>query len=434
MEAPDVGDTDILTELQARGLVQDSTDLDALGRRLAGGPVTLYHGIDPTADSLHAGNLIGVLALRRFQDAGHRPIALAGGATGMVGDPAGRSDERVLLDPDTLEGNVAAIKRQLTHLIDFTPGATQAALVDNYMWTGDLRLLDFLRDVGKHFTVNAMVAKESVRSRMEGTEGISFTEFSYMLLQAHDYLWLNEHHGCDLQIGGSDQWGNITAGIDLVRRRTGRAVHGLTWPLLLSAEGTKVGKTTGARVWLDPDKTSPYRFYQHWIQVDDDVVERMLLQFTLLSIGTVAGIMEGHRAAPEKREAQRVLAREVTALVHGAEAADAAERAAALMFGTPVDDVTPAALEAVAGEVPTSAFARGDLEGGLDLVEVLAATDLVDSRSDARRQLGQGAIYVNNRQVGPERHDGPLTPADLLHGRFVLLRRGKRRHHVLLFG
>jgi len=423
---------DVLADLEARGLVQDSTDREALAKRLAEGPITLYHGIDPTADSLHTGHLLGMLVLRRFQMAGHFPVALAGGATGMVGDPSGRSEERVLLDEDTLRHNVQRISAQLQGLLEFS-GQTPAVLVDNYTWTRDMPLLAFLRDVGKHFTLNAMVAKESVRARMESERGISFTEFSYMLLQAHDYLWLHEHHGCELQVGGSDQWGNITAGIDLIRRRAGRAVHGLTWPLLLSEEGAKIGMTTGARVWLDPARTSPYQFHQHWIQTGDDGVERLLLQFTFMDIGEIADVMERHRAAPERREAQRLLAREVTAIVHGAEAAVAAEQAAAVLFGAEASAAAASAFEAIAGEVPTTGLGRDQLTGGLDLADVLVQAGLVSSRSDARRQIDQGGVYVNNRRVGEGRSDGPLAGEDLLHSRFILLRRGKRDYHLLFF-
>ena len=258
-----VTDASILDDLAARGLIHDSTDADALRARLESGPVTVYSGFDPTADSLHVGNLVPLLVLRRFQDAGHRPIALAGGATGMIGDPGGRSEERNLLDDDVLASNLEAISGQLRLVLDFTPGPTQAQLVDNRTWTAPISVLEFLRDVGKHFTVNAMLGKESVRSRFEGESGISFTEFSYMLLQANDYLWLHEHEGCDLQIGGSDQWGNITAGIDLIRRRKATHVHGLSVPLLLRSDGQKFGKSVDGAVWLDGARMSPYAFYQY---------------------------------------------------------------------------------------------------------------------------------------------------------------------------
>ena len=421
--------------------MHDTTDRAALARRLSS-PVTVYHGIDPTADSLHVGNLVGVLALRRFQAAGHRPVALAGGATGMIGDPGGRTGERALLDPATLAANLRGIEAQLRRLLAFDvdggagPGdATEgqaAMLVDNASWTADLRLLDFLRDVGKHATVNSMMAKESVRSRLESTEGISFTEFSYMLIQAHDYLWLHEHHGCDLQIGGSDQWGNITAGIDLIRRRTGHQVHGLTWPLLTRADGTKFGKSEGGNVWLDPRRTSPYAFFQHWMHVDDADVRRLLLQLTFLDVAEVDAIAAAHAAAPERREGQRRLASEITTAVHGAAEAEAARAASQILFGSGSDDVPEAAYRALQEEVPTTVVDPDRLAEGLDLVAVLAETGLSSSRSDARRSVGQGAVYVNDRRVAG---DSPsLSPADLRQGRWILLRRGRRHHHLLRVG
>ena len=420
---------DVLGDLEARGLVHDSTDREALARRLADPPVTVYCGFDPTADSLHVGNLLGILALRRLQLAGHRPIALAGGATGMIGDPGGRSEERNLLEADVLGANLAAINAQLRRLLDFGPGPRSALLVDNAAWTAALPLLGFLRDVGKHVTVNQMLAKESVRARVVSTAGISFTEFSYMLLQAHDYLWLHEHEGCDLQIGGSDQWGNITAGVDLVRRRTGQRVHGLTWPLLTKADGTKFGKSAGGNVWLDPRRTSPYTFYQHWMQVGDADVRRLLLQLTLLSVEEADTVAAAHDEAPERRTAQRRLAFEVTALVHGAGEAVAAQAATQVLFGRHVGPVPEAAYRTLEGEVPTSTVEHRRLEEGIELEQLLVDSDLSPSRSDARRQLAQGAVYVND-----ERREGLaalVTTGDLRHRRWILLRRGKRDHHLL---
>ena len=288
---------DLVADLEARGLVQESTDRAALAARLAEGPIALYYGCDPTADSLHVGNLIGLLVLRRFQDAGHRPIALAGGATGMVGDPSGRSEERNLLDDETLSANVEAIKAQIGRIVDLSPSSTGGGkLVDNRDWTGDLRLLDFLREVGKHATVNQMVARESVRARMASEHGISFTEFSYMLLQANDYRWLHEHEGVELQIGGSDQWGNLLAGVDLIRRSSGAAVHAVAWPLITAPDGTKLGKTTGARIWLDPHRTSPYQMFQHWMATDDRQVRQFLAQFTLLPVTEIDEVVAAHEA------------------------------------------------------------------------------------------------------------------------------------------
>jgi tyrosyl-tRNA synthetase len=417
----------LLDDLVARGLVHDTTDRTSLAHRLAAGPVVLYYGCDPTADSLHVGNLIGLLILRRFQDSGHRPLALAGGATGMIGDPSGRSEERNLLDEDTLGRNVAAIKAQMARIVDLEGDAGE--LVDNRDWTASLTLIEFLRDVGKHVTVNQMVARESVRARMESEHGISYTEFTYMLLQAHDYLWLHDNLGCELQIGGSDQWGNILSGVDLVRRSRGTTVHGLCWPLLTAADGTKLGKTTGARTWLDPDMTSPYAFFQHWMQVDDADVRRMLAQFTLLPLEEVDAVAALHAEAPSRRDGQRRLAREVTTLVHGQAAAAAAEQAAAVLFGGPVDDAGPAALEAVAREVPVVPLEPGEsLERGVELVEVLVRTGLASSRAEARRHLAQGGIAVNGRPVA---EDPVLRAADRLHGRWILLRRGKRQWAVL---
>jgi tyrosyl-tRNA synthetase len=418
----------ILDDLEARGLVRDTTDRADLALRLASGPVALYYGCDPTADSLHVGNLIGLLVLRRFQDAGHRPVALAGGATGMVGDPSGRSEERNLLDEATLNANVEAIAAQMSRIVDF--GAGGATLVDNREWTEPLTLIDFLRDVGKHVTVNQMVARESVKARMASEQGISFTEFSYMLLQAHDYLWLHQKLGVDLQIGGSDQWGNIVSGVDLVRRVTGDTVHALSWPLLTAPDGTKLGKTTGARIWLDPDKTSPYRFFQHWMQVDDRQVPEFLAKFTLLPMAEVRAAAAAHAAAPERRAGQRLLAQEVTRIVHGPSAARAAEEASAVLFGGSLDDVGAEALALVAREVPTAPLPPpAELEAGLDLVSVLVEVGLASSRSDARRSLDQNAVSVNGERVDATRTIGP---ADVRHGRYVVVRKGKRSYAALV--
>src|SRR4051794_31594452 len=293
---------ELYDDLEARGLVHTATD--GLRDRLSAAPITVYHGMDPSADSLHTGNLIGLLMLRRFQLAGHRPIALAGGATGMVGDPGGRSEERNLLDEDTLRANLAAIKEQIGRVL----GAEgEWELVDNYEWTRDVPLLTFLRDVGKHVTVNQMMARESVKTRIDSEHGISYTEFSYMLLQAFDYWWLNEHKGCELQIGGSDQWGNILSGVDLIRRRSSRIVHAMCWPLLTAADGTKLGKTTGARTWLSADRTSPHELFQEFVNADDRQVRQLLAWFTLLPVDQIDDLVRRHESAPQHREAQRVL-------------------------------------------------------------------------------------------------------------------------------
>ena len=417
-------DHDVLADLEARGLVQECTDPAGLAARLAEGPVTLYYGCDPTADSLHVGNLLGLLVLRRFQEAGHRPIALAGGATGMVGDPSGRSEERNLLDEATLAANVAAIKAQISRVVG--PDVT---LVDNRDWTGEVRLLDFLRDVGKHVTVNTMLGRESVKNRLASEHGISYTEFSYMLLQAHDFLRLEEEHGCQVQIGGSDQWGNMLGGVDLIRRVHGRQAWALGWPLLTAPDGTKLGKTTGARIWLDPERTSPYEFFQHWMQTDDRQVRQFLAQFTLLPVSEIDELVAVHLAEPGRREGQRRLAREATALVHGGAEAAAAEEASAILFGAPVDDASAAALAAVAREVPVVLVARAELDPGLDLIDLLSRPGfLATSKGEARRALAQGGVYVNGERAA----EGAVVGDDhLLHGHYVVLRRGKRSFGVV---
>lgn len=419
----------VLDDLEARGLVQDHTDRGALHERLGSGPVVVYAGFDPTAASLHLGNLVPLLLLRRFQDFGHRPIVLAGGATGMVGDPGGRSDERNLLDPETLRANTEAIKVQLAQFLDFEAGAASALLVDNRDWTESVALLDFLRDVGKHVTVNQMLAKDSVRNRIRSEQGISYTEFSYMLLQAHDYWWLHTHHGCELQVGGSDQWGNITAGIDLVRRKAGATVHGLTVPLVTRADGAKFGKSQSGSVWLDPARTTPYQLFQYLMQMDDGDAGRFLLQLTLLPVGRCQEIVAEHAEAPEHRRAQRELAREVTALVHGADAARGAEQASVVLFGGPVGDLDEAGYEAVAAEVATTDLAPAELAEGLDLVDLLVRTGLARSKGDARRTLAQGGVYVAGEPVSdPDRR---VEGGDFSGGRYLLLRRGKANHHLL---
>ena len=416
---------DLLADLHARGLVHDATDQEALAKRLADGPIGVYVGFDPTADSLHVGHLFGQLSLRRFQLAGHRPVPLAGGATGVVGDPSGRSEERNLLDRDSLRANVAAIKVQLERLLDFEPGPNAATLVDNADWTEPMSTLEFLRDVGKHVTINQMLAKESVRARVESANGISFTEFSYMLLQANDFRWLYEHHGVELQMGGSDQWGNITAGIDLIRRRLGAAAHGLTWPLLTRADGTKMGKSLGGAVWLDPAKTSPYQFHQFWVQTDDELVARYLQQLSLRPLAEIEDLLERHVRAPEQRLAQRALADEMTALVHGEPAARAASAAGEVLFGADPTDASAEVLATLAREVPTTQLPADALA---DPVDLLVRSGLASSKGDARRGLGQGSFRVNGRRLGP---DDVLAASDLLHGRYLLMTKGRRTYHLV---
>jgi tyrosyl-tRNA synthetase len=415
---------DLLSELDARGLVHDATDRDALAARLGRGGVGVYVGFDPTADSLHVGHLVGQITLRRFQLGGHRPFPLAGGATGMVGDPGGRSEERNLLDRDTLRHNVGCIKRQLERLLDFD-GYGAATLVDNADWTEPLGTLDFLRDVGKHVTVNQMLAKESVRSRVESEHGISFTEFSYMLLQANDFRHLCEHHDVELQMGGSDQWGNITLGIDFIRRRLGRTAHGLTWPLVTRSDGEKMGKSVGGAVWLDPARTSPYQFRQFWIQLPDADIESFLLRYSMRSIDDVRALVAEHEADPGRRLAQRALAQELTALVHGRDAAEAAAAAADVLFGGDPTTASVAALEVVRDEVPSSVVPAAEL---VDLVGLLDRAGVVTSKGEARRLLAQSGIRVNGQRASGDTELAGVTP---LHGRFLLLGRGRTTYHLV---
>ncbi len=434
----------LLEDLQWRGLVADGTDLTALAQRLAQGPITLYCGFDPTGDSLHVGHLMGQLMLRRFQLAGHHVLPLAGGATGMIGDPSGKSAERNLLTREQLDHNVACIKRQLSRLLDFGPttplpagspelverAANPARLVDNATWTVGVSYLDFLRDIGKHFSLNVMLAKDSVRSRMEGDHGISYTEFSYQLLQAFDFYTLRQTHGCELQIGGSDQWGNITAGTDLIRKKLGVPAWGLTFPLITKSDGTKFGKTEGGAVWLDPQKTSPYKFYQFFVNTEDSMVVEYLKKFTLLPRAEIETLAAQHQANPGAREAHRALAREVTQLVHGQAALDAALKASEILFGGPLDGVTEEIFQDVVGEVPTKDLDRAKLAApGTALTELLVHAGLCPSKGQARKDLEGGGIYLNNARITDAAR--AVTTADLLFGKHLLLRKGKRTYAVL---
>jgi tyrosyl-tRNA synthetase len=417
---------EVIDDLLARGLIQDHTDLEVLRERLEQGPMVLYVGFDPSADSLHIGNLVPLMLLRRFQLAGHLPIALAGGATGMVGDPGGRSEERNLLDGETLSRNTQAIKAQLSAFLDFEPGPCQARLVDNRDWTEPIGVLDFLRDVGKYITVNYMLAKESVRSRVASEHGISFTEFSYMLLQANDYAWLHEHLACELQAGGSDQWGNITAGIELVRRRSGGSVYGLTVPLITRSDGEKFGKSVDGALFLDPARTPPYALYQYFVNQPDADVERYLLQLTLVPVEEVRAVAAEHAQAPEKRAGQQRLAWEMTALIHGDAAADEAAAASA-GFTSAADSLTPEQLTALAEEIPTTHTEIA----GRDAIDLLVETGLAASKGEARRLIAGGGIYVNDVALPESR---TLGADDLLHDRWVMLRKGKRQRHLLVRG
>ena len=422
----------IIEELEWRGLVSDCTDREGLAQRLAKGAVTLYCGFDPTADSLHVGNLVPLLALRRFQQFGHKPIVVAGGATGSIGDPSGKSAERQLLTHEQLKANIEGVKKQLASFLDFGEETNAALMVDNADWTAPLSFLDVLRDVGKHFKVNAMVAKESVRARMEDRDvGISYTEFSYMILQALDYHHLCGQHQCELQIGGSDQWGNITAGIDLIHRRQNRQAFGLTLPLITNADGTKFGKTEAGAVWLDVARTSIYQFYQYWVRVDDRDVVRYLNFFTFLHRNEIEALARQHSEQPQARIAHKALAKGVTALVHGEAAANEAIRASEILFGGELDGITEATFREIAGEVPTHEIGLDRFGGeGLWLPELLHEAGLAQSRGQARKDVRGGGVYVNNRRTDDEQHK--LQSGDLLFGKYLLLRRGKRNYAVVL--
>jgi tyrosyl-tRNA synthetase len=414
----------IIDELKWRGLVADCTDAAELEKKIAA-PVTLYCGFDPTADSLHVGNLVPLLALRRFQLLGHHPIAVAGGATGSIGDPSGKTAERQLLTKEILDHNIASVKGQLAKLLDFETKQNPARLVDNASWTAGISFLDFLRDIGKHFSVNQMVAKESVRARMEDREvGISYTEFSYMLLQAFDFMVLCREQNCELQIGGSDQWGNITAGIELTRKKLGKHVFGLTLPLITNADGSKFGKTEAGAIWLDPKRTSKKDFYQFWMRTDDRDVLPYLKYFTFFSQDEIEAIEGQHAEKPEARIAQKALADSVTTLVHGKEAIPSTDIREQLFSGQIVRDL--AWFVEVARVVPEYQESKATFQSGVPLVQLLVASGSCESRSEARRAIEQNGVYVNN--IRENNYQRVITVSDLLLDKHLLLRRGKKNH------
>jgi len=411
--------TDILDELQWRGLVAQTTDEAALRQALSAGPVTFYCGFDPTAPSLHIGNLMQILTVRRFQLAGHRPLALVGGATGLVGDPR-MTGERTLNEPEIVAGWVERIRSQIAPLLDFD-GPAPAQMVNNLDWTAPMSAIAFLRDIGKHYRLGTMLAKDTVARRLESDQGISFTEFSYQIMQGMDFLELHRRHGCTLQTGGSDQWGNLLSGVELVRKADGATVHALTTPLITKSDGTKFGKTETGTVWLDREMTTPYAFYQFWVNADDADVVGYLKVFSFRSRAEIEELERAVAERPAAREAQRALAYEVTALVHGAGEADAVEAASLALFGRgELRDLDASTLAAAVAELPT---ARVDA-GNLSVVDLMAASGLVASKAAARRAIADGGAYVNNVKVLSE--DAVLDRTELLHGRWALLRRGKR--------
>jgi tyrosyl-tRNA synthetase len=424
---------DLYSELRWRGMIHQTTDEARLPAWLMEKPRTVYAGFDPTADSLHVGHLVALMVLRRFQKAGHRPIALVGGATGMIGDPSGKSEERNLLSVEELRANVAAIEKQLRRFLDFDVPGNAALLVNNYDWMGRFGYLQFLRDVGKHFPVNVMLAKDSVKSRLERSDsGMSYTEFSYMLLQAYDFFYLLEHYGCEIQVGGSDQWGNITAGIDLARRLGRDQLYGMTCPLLTKSDGSKMGKTESGALWLAPERTSPYRFYQYWINLADADVGNCLRLFADLDRDEVAALEAEHARDPGRREAQRRLAADLTRLVHGEPGLAAAERATEVFFGAEIRELSDAQLGDIFADVPSKELPRDRLLGdGMALVDALVESGLVKSKGEARRAISQGGAYVNNRRVSDV--EARLSPASLASESILVLRRGKKDYALLRF-
>jgi len=423
--------TDLLAELSWRGLIHQCTDQSGLAELLASGPQTVYIGFDPTASSLHVGSMMQLMMLRRFQKAGHRPVALVGGATGMIGDPSGKSEERNLLSPEQLQANVDGVASQMRRFLDFE-GEGAALLLNNFQWMQNYSYLDFLREVGKSFPVGAMLGKESVRARLESESGLSYTEFSYMLLQAFDFVQLCKTHGCRIQAGGSDQWGNITAGIDLARRMLGEQVFGITAPLLTTSDGRKMGKTESGAVWLDADRTSPYQFYQYWRNVEDADVMRCIAYLTEIEREEYQELADATENDPGRRVAQNRLAEWMTEFVHGAEGLSAATRASKILFGGEVGAQTDESLGEIFADVPSSEVQRAALEGdGYWVVEALQAAGLVGSGGEARRAIKDGGVYLNNQRLTDDQYR--LTTADLASETVMIFRKGKRNYSLLRF-
>ncbi len=425
--------TDVFADLAWRGLINQTTDDQQLPGWLQSASRTVYVGFDPTADSLHVGSLLPLLMLRRFQRAGHRPIALVGGATGMIGDPTGKSEERNLLSVETLRANVAGLERQMRRLLDFDCGDTSAVLANNFDWMQSFSYLDFLRDIGKNFPVNVMLAKDSVKGRLERTDsGLSYTEFSYMLLQAYDFVYLNEHYGCELQAGGSDQWGNITAGIDLARRMRSVQLYGLTCPLLTTSAGTKMGKTEQGAVWLSADRTSPYAFYQYWINVADDDAGTCLRFLTELEHEEIEALDRSREQEPHQRQSQKRLAEELTRLLHSEDGLATAQRATKVFFGAEIADLNDTQLVEIFADVPSKQSTKERLAGdGMPLVDAFVEAGLAKSKGEARRAIQQGGAYVNNRRVTDI--EARLTVEDLASETVIVLRIGKKRYALLRF-
>jgi len=420
--------TSIITELTSRDLIFQVTNQD-LDKIFSSDKPPVYCGFDPTSSSLHLGSLLPIIGLMRFQQAGFKPIIVVGGATGMIGDPSGKSAERLLLGEEDIVANVEALETQLRKFLDFDKGSCSALVVDNASWFNQILFVDFLRDIGKHFSIGAMLAKESVKTRLE--TGISFTEFSYILLQAYDFLYLYDNYKCKIQLGGQDQWGNITAGIELIRRLRGQEVFGITLPLVTTASGKKFGKSEAGNIWLDAALTSPYQLYQYLINVSDQDVITYLKIFTFLSLEKLGDYTEKVRNRPEEREAQKLLAWEVTRLVHGNEAALMAQKASGALFGGEISGFTDKILEEIFSDVPKAKLLFSALAGGLDIIEALLSCQAVFSKGEARRLISQGGVYVNNQKVSDQARK--LIPQDLASERFIVIRTGKKNFFILGF-
>ena len=420
--------SDLYTEFEWRGMVYEATE--GVREVLAREKVTAYIGFDPTASSLHVGSLLPIMALARMQRFGHSPIAIAGGGTGLIGDPSGKTQERSLLTLEQVEENLQGIKAQLAHFLDFDAPVNPARIVNNADWLAKLDLMGFLRDIGKHFTVNYMLAKESVKRRLEQEEGISFTEFSYLMLQAYDFLTLYDRYGCTLQLGGSDQWGNITAGCDLIRKLRGGRAHGLVLPLVTTASGIKFGKTEAGTIWLDESRTSPFRFYQFWLNADDRDVIPYMKYFTFMTPAEIGEIEADLARAPEQRRAQRTLARRVTSLVHGEAAMTRAERASELLFREQISELTADEVLDVFEDVPSKELTDDRFRSeGVPVVELLSSTGLASSKSEATRLIRSGGVYVNNQRVTEERTR--LTREDAIDHQVFVLRKGQRQQYLV---
>jgi tyrosyl-tRNA synthetase len=419
--------SDLFSELQWRGLVYDSTQ--GTKDLLTGGKVTTYSGFDPSAASLHVGHLMQMTTLARLQRAGHSVIALVGGGTGLIGDPSGKTVERTLQSREGVEGNVLGIRSQLERFLDFRTAENPARLVDNGEWLSSMSAMEFLRDIGKHFTVNYLLAKESVKRRLESEEGISYTEFSYSLLQAYDFLVLYDRYACRLQIGGSDQWGNIVAGADLIRKLRATHAHGLVTPLLTTSSGTKFGKTETGTVWLDSERTSPFRFYQFWLNCEDRDVVAYLKFFTFRSQDEIAALESETQGQPERRAAQRELARDVTAMVHGTDHVARAERAASLLFGGSLSGATADEILMIFDDAPSISIAGSSLESGIGAADLAVRAGLAASKGEAARLIKQGGFYVNDRRLNEER--GRITMADAIERSVMVLRKGQRERRIV---